>query len=1599
MTEQIRLLGSRLRSLKGWLTQSISACDNIVHMPITLANESFLRGRIEHSITEIDERLKKINDCIRELELEELNQPPSDDKTKREESYSNTRAEVARRHEESLNSLVEALAELDTVADASTTAQPGNIEQGSGDGHAHFKVQDSLKPYILSKENTPLEFTQWKLQFRAFYSASHLERIDVVGQQAFFRKYVESNLMSVLDTKITATTEIFDNDLAPGTSSCFSELENEFKLRYPLVARRFQLFSLKQSRNESFTEYVAKIKTQATQCQLESLGIEGLLIYIAIVGLHSSDSDLREKLLELENLEMTDVDRVSRSYESAQCAIKGLSSSFANLATTDNETSEQSVRQLYSSQSRTKWQQLQKLGRCPRCAMFKPDHAPQQCRALRLSCDRCHQNGHLRRACGQQPGMEKGQARQPQRQPRRQQFRGRPRSPRRPPTNYKRDLMNKHKSRYSDNRSNSPSPNRGRQVTTDNEYLSESDQDSETQSQSFVRAITNYCSPGPSPVTGSGPTPRLQVKFTLANGKSFEFFCIPDTGATFSLVSAKVAATYGIPLQATAERLYTASKSQMNVTGAAQIKAKFRDREIWINVLVSSDLPGSEILLSWKDLEKLHAVTIAYKVSHSTNECDQFVIKNDSESKIKEDFKDVLSDKLNSRPMIGGPVTLRFKKGIKVVPHKIYTAPAVPLHLEAEAKKTLQAAVADGVIAKVPINENSGWCFRSFFVAKADTTKLRLIVDMSALNEILEVPVHIFTPASEILKSLSPNSRVWAKLDANQGYFQVALDKESSKICTFITSWGKFKYLRLPMGLAVSSAEFLHRTDEALQNLASWCHKLIDDLLLEAPDLKTLYQRIRQCLTQCRLFNITISLRKFQIAKENESVIFAGQLVSSSGIKSDPSKTEALKNFKRPVNVSDVKSFLGVAQQLASFSPDLAHITAPLRALLKKDTKFIWTDDIDTAFERTKQLLTSDQILKPYDPDLVAHLYCDASRIAVGFALLQKSTNGQVRVVQCGSKALDETQMRYSIVELEFLSILYAVLKCKFYLLGNRHFFIYSDHKPLVSLMAKNLNLIENSKLRRIREKLSEYNFTLLFQTGLTNHVADYLSRNPMWDSNADQDIFSEFTNSQPQIRLLENRTSISCRPDPLIEDLRIAAKSDLAYQEVIEALVSGKSPLQTNRENASRQFKGVWDRLSIFDGLLVVDNSRLVIPYTRRAKILQLLHRGHLGIVKSKMLAQQLYYWPNINKQVNDYVTNCNECMENRGGQQKESQLHYDSKLPWELIHCDLFESQGRNYLSINDDFSGMLFAYKLKDMTTATVTNTLSDLFLFTGLPDRISTDNGGCFRKRFGDFCNLHGIRHMTSSPYHHEKPAESGVFNAKAILKKSTSYRDFQEQLFCFRLAPRQCGFSPADLFFGRSIKNSKLPVHPNAKKCELNPFQLEGKVARDKIKLRSELDSGGRDLEQLTIGTKVVLQNPITHLWNRFGEIKSIRDSGRSYEVLVEGHKAVIRNRIFLKKLKSGQTSTALSAPCTISQKIPPIIDSSAPCTNSQKVPLRRSKRLAQLSANSAEQGSPPAILKPHSRSVSFGTRTVRSYKIGSPVSSGFNCSSASEQIQ
>ena len=116
------------------------------------------------------------------------------------------------------------------------------------------------------------------------------------------------------------------------------------------------------------------------------------------------------------------------------------------------------------------------------------------------------------------------------------------------------------------------------------------------------------------------------------------------------------------------------------------------------------------------------------------------------------------------------------------------------------------------------------------------------------------------------------------------------------------------------------------------------------------------------------------------------------------------------------------------------------------------------------------------------------------------------------------------------------------------------------------------------------------------------------------------------------------------------------------------------------------------------------------------------------------------------------------------------------------------------------------------LKNSTTQAVTAALSELFLFTGLCSRIASDNGGCFRAAFGEFCKNNGIIHVTSSPYHHAQVAESGVYNAKQLARKTSTYADFQEALAAFRSAPKAHGYSATDLFFGRSLKTN-LPPSP------------------------------------------------------------------------------------------------------------------------------------------------------------------------------------------
>ena len=149
--------------------------------------------------------------------------------------------------------------------------------------------------------------------------------------------------------------------------------------------------------------------------------------------------------------------------------------------------------------------------------------------------------------------------------------------------------------------------------------------------------------------------------------------------------------------------------------------------------------------------------------------------------------------------------------------------------------------------------------------------------------------------------------------------------------------------------------------------------------------------------------------------------------MGENGVSADPDKIEALTDFPTPTNITELRAFLGLANQLGNFTNELSGLTQPLRDLLKRKNEFKWNSDHDKAFSDIKTHLSSTPILSNFDPQRETELHTDASKTkGLGFILRQKHED-EWKMVSCGSRFISETEQRYSMVELELLAVVWAL--------------------------------------------------------------------------------------------------------------------------------------------------------------------------------------------------------------------------------------------------------------------------------------------------------------------------------------------------------------------------------------------------------------------------------------------------------------------------------------------------------------------------------------------------------------------------------------------
>ena len=313
------------------------------------------------------------------------------------------------------------------------------------------------------------------------------------------------------------------------------------------------------------------------------------------------------------------------------------------------------------------------------------------------------------------------------------------------------------------------------------------------------------------------------------------------------------------------------------------------------------------------------------------------------------------------------------------------------------------------------------WCAGIVVVPKANG-KVRICVDVTKLNESVRRERHPLPAVDQILAQLA-QARIFTKLDANSGFWQIPLDPSSSLLKTFITPFVRYCFHRLPFGISSAPEHFQRQMSEALSGLPGVVC-MMDDVLIHAMTREEHDERLKKVLSCLEGLGMTFNSEKCQFVQS--SVKFLGHVVDSSGIRPDPSKVSAIFNVQAPENVGDVRRFLGIVNQLSKFAPHLAETTKPLRELLVKGNAWVWEDAQRIAFTRIKETLTAAPILSLFDPNLETIVAVDASSFGLGAVLKQRQRSGELKSVAFISRAMMPTERRYAQVEKEALAFTWA---------------------------------------------------------------------------------------------------------------------------------------------------------------------------------------------------------------------------------------------------------------------------------------------------------------------------------------------------------------------------------------------------------------------------------------------------------------------------------------------------------------------------------------------------------------------------------------------
>ena len=300
--------------------------------------------------------------------------------------------------------------------------------------------------------------------------------------------------------------------------------------------------------------------------------------------------------------------------------------------------------------------------------------------------------------------------------------------------------------------------------------------------------------------------------------------------------------------------------------------------------------------------------------------------------------------------------------------------------------------------------------------------------------------------------------QVYSKLDLKCGYHQLELTDKAREITTFATHKGNFRYKRLFFGPANGPEVYQKVMQDTLEGCEG-VNNISDDIIVHGSSYEEHDERLDKVLQRLSEKGLTLNFNKcvFRMTK----LIFVSHVLSAKGVGPAEEKVKAVREFREPKDVHEVKSFMGLGNFLSKHIPDLAPIAEPLWRVTRQKYQFVFGREQKAAFQEIKDSVSDAETLAYFKLGCKTTVVADASPVSLGAVLLQEH-KGQHKVISYASYSLTDVEKRYSQTEKEALGLVWACERFKFYLLGIE-FDLITDHKSLEVIFSPKLALQRSS--------------------------------------------------------------------------------------------------------------------------------------------------------------------------------------------------------------------------------------------------------------------------------------------------------------------------------------------------------------------------------------------------------------------------------------------------------------------------------------------------------------------------------------------------------